>query len=156
MTKSTAKGQKGTKAVAEVLGKMLADTYVLYLKTQNFHWNVEGPEFYTLHKVFEAHYDDLAGAVDDIAERIRVLGYPAPGSFKTFLDLTCLKESGKAPSADKMVEELLSDHECLAKEAREHIKVADELGDQGTVDLLGSRIGVHEKTAWMLRAYLGK
>lgn len=151
-----AKESKSQKTVADALAKMLADTYGLYLKTQNFHWNVKGSDFYILHQVFEGHYNDLANAVDEIAERLRILGHYAPGSFKTYLELMDIKENDKEISAKDMVAELLDDHEKIAKLARNHIRVAQEEDDEGTVNLLGERIGVHEKTAWMLRSYLNK
>ena len=147
---------KEQKAVNVALSKLLADTYALYLKTQNFHWNITGPHFYTLHKVFEGHYQNLAEAVDSIAEHIRVLGYYANASFKSYLELTSIKESEKAPAAEEMVKELLEDHQAIIKTLSENILLAEKTNDQGSIDLFGSRIDYHEKTAWMLRSFLGK
>ena len=150
MTKET----KELKPVADMLGVFLANTYTLYLKTQNYHWNVTGPEFYTLHQVFEGHYEDLAEAVDEIAERIRQIGHFAPASFKEFSNLATLKEADGVPSAKEMAKELLADHMAIAKFARDNFSIPEDINDQGTMDLLDDRIDWHEKTAWMLKAYL--
>jgi starvation-inducible DNA-binding protein len=140
--------------VSEELGHFLADTYALYLKTQNFHWNITGPLFYTLHKMFEEHYLELALAVDEIAERIRSLGGYTPASFSQFSQLTSLKEEKEKVEATAMVEKLLKDHETLAQHAIHLIATAQTAGDEGTADLLIQRLKVHEKFAWMLRASL--
>ena len=142
------------KRVAEGLGKLLADTYTLYLKTHNFHWNVTGPMFNTLHLMFEQHYNELALAVDLVAERIRALGHPAPGSYAQFGRLTSLAEETTVPRADEMVRQLVDGHQAVARTAREVFPVAERAGDQVTLDLLTQRLQVHEKTAWMLRSLL--
>lgn len=130
---------------------LLADTYTLYLKTQNFHWNVEGSDFLSLHHLFEEHYTDLAEAVDEIAERLRTFGAYAPGSFARFLALTSLKEAPDAPpSAHEMVRLLAADHHQLAKTAQTALEAASEEEDEGTVDLCTTRLRVHQKAAWML------
>lgn len=144
--------ESGIKAIAEELNKLLADTYLLYLKTQNFHWNVTGQLFYSLHLMFEKQYEELADAVDLIAERIRALGFNAPASFSEFSKLTRLKEAGHGLTSEKMLQELLSDHETITRNCHEMMKVAQEAGDEGTVDLFVERMREHDKTAWMLRS----
>lgn len=135
------------------LSKFLADSYTLYLKTQNFHWNVTGPLFHAMHTMFEEQYNDLALAVDEIAERIRALGAVAPGSYSQFAKLTSIKEASESvPKAMEMVQLLEADHKALSKQAHDIIAVAAELTDDVTVDLCTGRMSVHEKTAWMLRA----
>lgn len=140
--------------MAQNLGLILADTYVLYTKTQNFHWNVEDPRFYSLHLLLEKQYEDLAEAIDEIAERIRMLGERSPASLKQFLDMASLNESDGDLSGDEMFEVLLNDHETLCRFIRERIALASKLGDEGTADLLIQRLRFHEKTAWMLRSHL--
>ena len=140
--------------LAGALGKLLADSYTLYLKTHNFHWNVTGPMFQTLHLMFETHYNELALAVDLIAERIRALGLPAPGTYKEFAKLSAIKEDDGVPKAEEMIKRLVEGHETVARTAREVFKAADEANDQPTCDLLTQRMQVHEKTAWMLRSLL--
>lgn len=140
------------KAIAEGLSHVLADTYTLYLKTHNFHWNVTGPMFNTLHTMFEQQYTELATAVDEIAERIRALDFPAPGSYSDFLKLTSIKEAEGAPSAEDMVRQLARDNERVAKSAREAFPLCEKASDEPSADLLTQRMQVHEKTAWMLRA----
>ncbi len=140
------------KEICGQLGHLLADSYTLYLKTQNYHWNVTGPMFRTLHLMFEGQYIELRDAVDEIAERVRALGHPAPGSFKEFSRLTTIPEGEGAPEALEMVRNLASGHETAARTAREVIAVADPAGDVATVDLATVRVETHEKTAWMLRA----
>ena len=143
------------KPVADGLGKMLADTYTLYLKTHNYHWNVEGPMFSTLHTLFEEQYQNLAVAVDDIAERIRILGFRAPGSFKDYLELSSVSDSEKTDlSAREMISELLKANEIVVATTKAVLVKAQEVEDEGTVGLLGDRINYHEKTAWMLRSLL--
>jgi len=142
------------RAMSEALGRVLADSYILYLKTQNFHWNVTGPSFQSLHALFESQYRELAGAVDDIAERIRALGEWAPGSYREFARLGTLAEAEGHPDAETMVCTLARDHESLARELREPIAQAEEAGDHATVELLSARIKAHEKNAWMLRSSL--
>jgi len=142
------------RTVAEELGRVLADSYTLYLKTHNFHWNVTGPMFTSLHQMFEEQYRELAGAVDEVAERIRTLGEPAPGSYKQFAELGRVREQTGVPEALDMVRELTKDHETVARTSREAFQQADEAGDEPTADLLVQRMQVHEKTAWMLRSLL--
>jgi starvation-inducible DNA-binding protein len=140
--------------VAEELGHFLADTYALYLKTQNFHWNVTGPLFHTLHKMFEEQYQDLGTAIDEIAERIRSLGAYAPASFSQFSQLTSLKEEKEKIDAAAMIDKLLNDHEIMAQHAVHLIATAQSADDEGTADLLIQRLKTHEKFAWMLRSSL--
>jgi starvation-inducible DNA-binding protein len=154
MQQQTATKTQHLQKVAEELGHFLADTYALYLKTQNFHWNVTGPLFYTLHKMFEEQYLELASAVDEIAERIRSLGGYTPASFSQFNQLSSLKEEKEKVEAVSMVEKLLKDHETLAQHATHLIETAQTAGDEGTADLLIQRLKVHEKFAWMLRSSL--
>ena len=142
------------KNISEGLSRLLADSYTLYLKTHNFHWNVTGPLFNTLHVMFEQQYTELANAVDEIAERIRALGFPAPGSYAQFGDLTNITEETGVPSAQEMIAQLAKDQEIVARTAREVFPVADEAHDEPTADLLTQRMQVHEKTAWMLRSML--
>ena len=143
--------------VADILNASLADEFVLYTKTRNFHWNVTGPQFNDLHKFFEAQYEELEGFVDDVAERARALGGVALGSMQGFLKNTRLKESvGAPPTAMAMIAELLKDHETIIRQLREDIgKVSDKFGDEGTADFLTGNMEAHEKMAWMLRAFLG-
>ena len=144
----------GTQKTAEALSHLLADSYTLYLKTHNFHWNVTGPMFTTLHTMFETQYTELALAVDEIAERIRALGCPAPHGASTFTRLASIQESKGIPEAMAMVAELVSGHEAVARTAREVFSLADAANDQPTADLLTQRLQIHEKTAWMLRSLL--
>ena len=144
----------GKEAVAEGLAKLLADTCTLYLKTQNFHWNVTGPHFDALHRAFEQQYTELAAAVDEIAERIRALGFPAPGTYRTFATLASVPEQEGVPRAQDMVRLLVSDQETVIRTARTLVPVAEREKDIVTVDLLTRRVQVHEKTAWMLRSQL--
>jgi starvation-inducible DNA-binding protein len=141
-------------AIAEGLSRVLADTYTLYLKTHNFHWNVEGPMFNTLHLMFETQYTELALAVDLIAERIRALGYPAPGSYRQFAQLSTVEDAAGRPSAVDMIGQLAKDQETVVRTARRVFALVDEANDQPSADLLTQRMQVHEKTAWMLRAML--
>jgi starvation-inducible DNA-binding protein len=140
------------KAIVSGLSVLLADTYTLYLKTHNYHWNVTGPMFQTLHTLFETQYMELAVAVDDIAERIRALGEFAPGSYKEFAKLTSIKEADGIPSAEQMIRDLVEGQEAIAKTARSIVPVADDAADEVSLDLLTQRMTVHEKTAWMLRS----
>lgn len=139
-------------AIADGLSRVLADTYTLYLKTHNFHWNVTGPMFQTLHLMFEQQYTELATAVDEIAERIRALGYPAPGSYAQYSKLSSVPEAEGVPAAEDMVRELVTSHETVAKTARSVFPAAETGNDEVTADLLTQRMAVHEKTAWMLRS----
>ena len=142
-------------AIVEGLSKLLADTYTLYLTTHNFHWNVTGPMFNTLHQMFMAQYTELWNAVDPIAERIRSLGHPAPGSYAQFGLLTSIKDAPvEPPKALDMVAILVEGHEAVARTARQLFLVAEKADDEPTSDLLTQRLGVHEKTAWMLRSLL--
>jgi starvation-inducible DNA-binding protein len=143
------------KKVAQELSHLLADTYLLYLKTQNFHWNVTGPHFYSYHLLLEHQYQELAQAADEIAERIRILGHPAPGSFAQFSKMACVEEETGVPEAGKMLKQLLGDHEILTKCGRELFQIATKAGDEDTADLMVQRMEAHEKAAWMLRSSLG-
>jgi starvation-inducible DNA-binding protein len=140
--------------LAKELSKLLADSYTLYLKTHNFHWNVTGPMFQTLHLMFEQQYNELALAVDAIAERIRTLGHPAPGSYTAYSRLSSVADADGVPEATDMIRALLDGHETLARTARSVLKVAGTAGDDATADLATQRLQVHEKTAWMLRSLL--
>lgn len=142
------------KEIAEGLSRLLADSYTLYLKTHNFHWNVVGPLFETLHLLFEKQYLELAEAVDRIAERIRSLGFPAPATYSDFLNLSSIEETPGVPPADRMISLLVSGHEATARTARELLDVAEKNRDQPTIDLIADRMQVHEKSAWMLRSHL--
>jgi starvation-inducible DNA-binding protein len=145
---------KDRKQIAEGLSRVLADTYTLYLKTHNFHWNVTGPMFNTLHLMFETQYTELATAVDLIAERIRALGHPAPGSYKAFGKLSSIEEADGVPAAEEMLKQLVEGHEQVAKTARKVFPAAEKANDEPTADLLTQRLQLHEKTAWMLRSML--
>lgn len=136
------------------LSRVLADTYTLYLQTHNFHWNVEGPMFNTLHQMFMEQYTELWNALDSVAERIRALGFPAPGTYSKFSSLASINEVEGVPDAFDMVRTLVSGHEAVARTARAVFPVAEQGGDEATVDLLTQRLQVHEKTAWMLRSLL--
>lgn len=138
--------------ISAQLGHLLADTYTLYLKTQNYHWNVTGPMFRSLHLMFEEQYIELRDAVDEVAERIRSLGYPAPGSFADFSRLTSIPEGDNGADAMSMVRGLAEGHETAARTARTVVEAAEAAGDVATADLATVRIETHEKTAWMLRA----
>ena len=142
--------------VAQELSRLLADSYTLYLKTHNFHWNVTGPMFTTLHTLFEQEYQDLALAVDAIAERIRALGHPAPGSYSAFAELARVEEAREVPAAEEMVRQLAADQDTVTATARAVVKAAGKAGDDASEDLAIQRIQVHEKNAWMLRSHLEK
>jgi starvation-inducible DNA-binding protein len=142
------------RSIADGLATLLSDTYALYVKTQNFHWNVTGPMFRALHEMFDEQYHELANAVDAVAERIRALGQVAPGSFSQFSKLTTLKEESSVPEAEEMVRQLLLGHEAVVRTGRNVFSTAEEAGDQVTMDLLAERMQVHEKQAWMLRSLL--
>jgi starvation-inducible DNA-binding protein len=145
---------KARRNAAEALGKVLASTYLLYTKTQSFHWNVTGPLFPQLHAQFGEQYDALAEAIDEIAERIRALGHQAPGSFAQFKKLSSVEEQTGAPKAEKMIAELLADHETLVRLARETKEIVEAAGDAESGDLMVERMQAHGKTAWMLRSQL--
>jgi starvation-inducible DNA-binding protein len=140
--------------IAQGLSRLLADTYTLYLKTHNFHWNVTGPMFQTLHLMFEQQYNELALAVDLIAERIRALGFPAPGTYREFAELSSIAESKGVPAAEQMIRELVAGQEAVVKTARSVFPLVDKVNDEPSADLLTQRMQVHEKTAWMLRSLL--
>ena len=140
--------------IANGLSRVLADTYTLYLKTHNFHWNVTGPMFQALHLMFETQYNELALAVDAVAERIRALGFPAPGTYTQFLQLSSIKDEDVMPKAQDMIRRLVEGHETVARTARQVFKVAESVSDQPTCDLLTQRMQIHEKMAWMLRSLL--
>lgn len=139
---------------AEELKKVLADTYALYLKTQNFHWNVTGPNFHTYHLMFEQQYNELALAVDEIAERIRGLGEVTPGGFEAFIKLTSVKEEEGTLAADKMVRSLIHEHETVMKSIHSVYPSVETTNDKVTEDLLNDRLSAHEKTVWMLKSSL--
>ena len=143
-------------AIVQELSKLLADTYVLYLKTHSFHWNVEGPMFQTLHQMFMEQYTETWNAIDLIAERIRSLGEYAPGTYREYARLTRIKETEGVPRAEEMIRLLIDGQEAVVRTAREALAVADEANDQPTLDLLTQRMQVHEKNAWMLRSLLKK
>ena len=140
------------KAIAEGLSKLLADSYTLYLKTHNYHWNVTGPMFNTLHLMFEQQYTELAAAVDLIAERIRALGFPAPGSYAAYAALTSIDEETGTPSAEEMIRQLVKGQEAVVRTARAVFPAAEAANDEPTADLLTQRMQIHEKNAWMLRS----
>ncbi|MBV9389603.1 MAG: DNA starvation/stationary phase protection protein [Chroococcidiopsidaceae cyanobacterium CP_BM_ER_R8_30] len=142
--------------IAEGLSRLLADTYTLYLKTHNFHWNVTGPMFQTLHLMFEQQYNDLALAVDEIAERIRALGFPAPATYSEFARLSSIEETPGVPAAEDMIRLLVEGQEAVVRVARSLFPTVDEAHDEPTADLLTQRMQFHEKTAWMLRSLLEK
>ena len=146
--------EKHRAAIAEGLSHVLADTYMLYLRTHNYHWNVTGELFHQLHEQFEQQYTELAEAVDEIAERIRALGHKAPGTFKEFQKLTSLSESTEEPKALEMVRILAEGNEQVIRTAREALEPARKAEDEATIDLLTQRLHVHSKTAWMLRSHL--
>jgi starvation-inducible DNA-binding protein len=140
--------------VVEALSKLLADTYTLYLKTHNYHWNVTGPMFNTLHTLFETQYTEYALAIDEIAERIRAIGARAPGSYTEFAELGSVREDRGAPPAMEMIRNLVADQETTVASARKIVEVAEAAGDQATADVGVRRIETHEKNAWMLRSHL--
>ncbi len=142
------------KQIADGLSHLLADTYSLYLKTHNFHWNVTGPMFQTLHVMFETQYDELAIAVDLIAERIRALDFPAPGTYSEYQRLSAIPETSGVPNAMDMIAELVQGQETVVRTARSIFPAAEKAHDEATADLLTQRIQLHEKTAWMLRSLL--
>jgi starvation-inducible DNA-binding protein len=142
--------------IADGLSKLLADSYTLYLKTHNYHWNVTGPLFNTLHLMFEQQYTELAAAVDEIAERIRALGAPAPGSYQAYGRLTDIAEEDGVPSAEDMIRNLVIGQETVVRTARTIFPVVDAAHDEPSADLLTRRMQIHEKNAWMLRSMLGE
>ena len=147
---------KDRKKIAEGLSRLLADTFSLYLKTHNYHWNVTGPMFQTLHVMFMDQYNELWLATDPIAERIRALGFEAPGSYEEFARLTSIKNLVGAPKAQDMIREIIEGNEAVARTAREVFPIVEKANDQPTADVLTQRMQVHEKTAWMMRSLLEK
>jgi starvation-inducible DNA-binding protein len=147
---------KDREVIAKGLSRLLADTYVVYLKTHNFHWNVEGPMFQTLHQMFMEQYTEAWNAIDLVAERIRSLGHYAPGTYREYLELARVKETAGVPKAEAMVKLLIEGQEAVVKTAREMLPLAEKADDQPTLDLLTQRMQVHEKNAWMLRSLLKK
>ncbi len=140
--------------IAEGLSRLLADSYTLYLKTHNFHWNVTGPMFSTLHTLFEQHYTELATAVDEIAERIRALGVAAPGSYRQFGELSSIPEETGVPGAEEMIRQLVQGQEAVVRTARSIFPIVESANDEPSADLLTQRMQIHEKNAWMLRSLL--
>jgi len=147
---------KDRAAIAQGLSRLLADTYVVYLKTHNFHWNVEGPMFQTLHQMFMEQYTEAWNAIDLVAERIRSLDHYAPGTYREYLELSRVKETAGVPRAEAMIKLLIDGQEAVVKTAREVLPLAEKADDQPTLDLLTQRMQVHEKNAWMLRSLLKK
>jgi starvation-inducible DNA-binding protein len=146
--------EESRKKIADGLSRMLADSYTLYLKTHNFHWNVTGPMFQTLHLMFETQYTELALAVDLIAERIRALGYPAPGTYSDYAKLSSIPETTGVPKATEMIRLLVEGQEAVVRTARSIFPIVDQVNDEPTADLLTQRMQLHEKNAWMLRSLL--
>jgi starvation-inducible DNA-binding protein len=146
--------ESARKEIVEGLSRLLADTYTLYLKTHNFHWNVTGPMFQTLHLMFEGQYTELALAVDAIAERIRSLGFPAPATYSEYAKLSSISETPGVPKAEEMIRLLVEGQEAVVRTARSIFPVIDNASDEPTADLLTQRMQVHEKAAWMLRSLL--
>ena len=146
--------EQDRREIAQGLSNLLADTYTLYLKTHHFHWNVTGPMFNTLHLMFMTQYNELWTATDLIAERIRALGFPAPGTYSEFGKLTSIKDTAGVPRAEEMIRLLVAGNEAVARTARELFPIVDKANDQPTADLLTQRLTVHEQTAWMLRSLL--
>lgn len=151
---TSAKASSKASKIADELAHFLADTYVLYLKTQNFHWNVKGPNFYSLHKLFEEQYVELAAAIDELAEQIRALGSYTPASFSQYTNLSSLKEATGELKAEEMLQTLLDDHLTMASHAAMIIEKAQQADDESTADILIQRQKTHEKTAWMLKSSL--
>ncbi len=151
---NTGIGEADREAIANGLSRLLADSYTLYLKTHNYHWNVVGPMFNTLHLMFEEQYTELALAVDQIAERIRALGERAPGSYREFLELSSVEEESEQPDAEEMIRQLVIGQETVVRTARQVFPLVEAANDEPTADLLTQRMQVHEKTAWMLRSLL--
>jgi len=156
MAMNTGISAKDREAIAQGLSRLLADTYVLYLKTHNFHWNVEGPMFQTLHQMFMEQYTETWNAIDLVAERIRSLGHYAPGTYREYLGLARVKETPGVPRAEQMVKLLIEGQEAVVRTAREVLPLAERADDQPTLDLLTQRMQIHEKNAWMLRSLLKK
>jgi len=152
MTRNVELSEQAKRECAEALAKVLADTFVLYLKTHSFHWNVEGPQFRALHEMFEEQYRDLWDSIDEIAERIRALGHPAPGTMDKFKDLSEIQESDLIPSAADMLQQLVSDNAITTRTIRAALSTAQDAGDEATAGLLGDRLAYHEKQLWMMKS----
>lgn len=146
--------EKDRHGIADGLSRLLASTFTLYLKTHYFHWNVTGMQFVSLHELFDKQYNELFLAVDVIAERIRALGFPAPGTYTAYQKLSLVQEAKNIPKAQGMIQELLNDHETITRNARELFELAEKAGDEATLDLITDRLDEHEKNAWMLRSLL--
>lgn len=146
--------ETGRQQIVSGLEKLMSDSFMLYLKTLFFHWNVTGPMFQPLHDIFETQYQELLVAVDDLAERVRALGYPAPGTFTQFTRLTSIIEDSSIPDTDTMIKILVQDHETVIRTIREVYGTVEKADDVATLDMLIKRMEVHEKTAWMLRSFL--
>ncbi|QJE01082.1 DNA starvation/stationary phase protection protein [Massilia forsythiae] len=140
--------------IADALSHVLADSYMLYLKTHNFHWNVTGPMFQTLHTMFQEQYTELWTALDDIAERIRALGHFAPGTYKRYAELSSIREEAGVPNAQEMIRQLVDGQEAVIRTVRSAFRIADEASDQPSAGMLSDRMEIHEKNAWMLRSFL--
>ena len=148
----TLKNENHNVEIANGLSRVLADSYSIYLKTQNYHWNVRGPLFHTLHAMFEEQYTELALAIDEIAERIRAVGQPAPGSFSEFTRLAKVEEETEAPSAEQMISNLIADQAAVVQTCKDIFPIVQQSADEPTADLLIRRMQIHEKTAWMLKS----
>lgn len=148
--------RKDREKLAELMGRALASTYVLYHKTHAYHWNISGPLFYSVHKMTDEQYQDMAEAIDNIAERIRAIGFSTPTGLKRYLSESVVDDATETPEAGGMIAELASDHQKIATQLREAVKAADEADDVYTADLLTARIGAHEEAAWMLNAIIVK
>ena len=150
----TGMSQQGRQTISDALAQLLADSYAVYLKTQNFHWNLTGAEFYSLHLLFEKQYEELADALDEIAERIRALGFYVEASFAAFKQQTAIADEGRVLATREMIQHLIQGHEVVIRQARTLARSAEKENDQATIDLMGRRLNVHEKFAWMLRSQL--
>lgn len=148
--------QEASRHIAQVLAHVLADTYILYMKTQNFHWNIVDERFFFLHEMLDKQYHELAEAIDELAERIRTLNFKAPGSLRQLLELSSLEEADNDLNANLMLRQLLEDHRALANKIRPQIPDAQKYGDEGTADLFIERLRYHEKTAWMLQSHFNE
>lgn len=155
MTRNIELTEQAKQESAAALSKVLAETFILYLKTHGYHWNVEGPQFRALHEMFEEQYRELWNSIDDIAERIRALGQPAPGTTAKFKELAEIKESDRIPAATEMLRELLSDNATAARTIRAALSTAQDAGDEATAGLLADRLTYHEKQIWMMKSMAG-
>jgi starvation-inducible DNA-binding protein len=155
MTRNIELTEQAKQESAAALSKVLAETFMLYLKTHGYHWNVEGPQFRALHEMFEEQYRELWNSIDDIAERIRALGQPAPGTTAKFKELAEIKEGGRIPAATEMLRELLSDNATAVRTIRAALSTAQDAGDEATAGLLADRLTFHEKQIWMMKSMAG-